>query len=66
MRIFLCMCILCAWVFLSTVLPWEFIYAKLHKILYNFKTRIAGEICWSDINVHKGYIKLIRWCLYTL
>ena len=37
-----------------------------NTLQFQNKDWITGEICWSDVNVHKGYIKLIRWRLYTL
>ena len=49
-----CICTFCAWVFFSTLLPWEFISVKL-RLFFNFKTRLGGEICLCDVNMHKGY-----------
>ena len=48
-------CTLCAWVFFSTVLPCEFIYVKPRNFQYILKTRLAGEIYSSDVNMRKGY-----------
>ena len=28
------------------------------SLIFNFKTRLGGEICLCDVNMHKGY-----WCL---
>ena len=53
-KTFFAFCTPCAWVFFSTSLLWEFIHAKLLQ-LYNLKTRLAGEICPSDVNVNKSY-----------
>ena len=27
------------------------------SLIFNFKTRLGGEICLCDVNMHKGY-----WC----
>ena len=28
------------------------------SLIFNFKTRLGGEICLCDVNMHKGYYKL--------
>ena len=43
-------CTLCAWVFFSNVVSWEFIHLKLQLYIL-----IGGEIYSSDVNPHKGY-----------
>ena len=47
------MCTLCARLFFSTLLQWKFIYAKTFQ-LFNFKTRLDGEVCSSDFNMQNG------------
>ena len=57
----------CAWVFFSTVLPWEFIYVKFHIFIIILKTRLGGEIYSSDINMRKGYYQnLFKSFLYVI
>lgn len=46
----LCICSLCAWQ--HGVL---FITALENFQLYNFKTWLGGEICFFDVNTHKGH-----------
>ena len=29
------------------------------SLIFNFKTRLGGEICLCDVNMHKGYSKNI-------
>ena len=45
-------CTCCAWLFYSTLLPWEFIYAKLCNFTISKR---GGKICSSDVNIHKGH-----------
>ena len=26
------------------------------SLIFNFKTRLGGEICLCDVNMHKGYL----------
>ena len=28
------------------------------SLIFNFKTRLGGEICLCDVNMHKGYLTL--------
>ena len=61
------MCTLCAILFFSTLLQWKFIYAKTFQ-LSNFKTRLDGEVCSSDLNMQKGNsVRAGRylWCWLT-
>ena len=44
--------------FYSRLLPWEFIYAKLRNLTIS-STWLGGEICSSDVNMHKGHSLLM-------
>ena len=29
------------------------------SLIFNFKTRLGGEICLCDVNMHKGYCRMV-------
>ena len=63
------MCTLCVRLFFSTLLQWKFIYAKTFQ-LFNFKTRLDGEVCSSGLQHAKRKFstsrKMLMACLLTV
>ena len=57
------MCTLCVRLLFSTLLQWKFIYAKTFQ-LFNFKTRLDGEVCSSDFNMQNGNSVRAGRCLW--
>ena len=38
------------------------------SLIFNFKTRLGGEICLCDVNMHKGYFLsrwIVTWAIFT-
>ena len=33
------------------------------SLIFNFKTRLGGEICLCDVNMHKGYYSADKACV---
>ena len=55
----ICIYTVITWVFCSTLLSALWIHCSKTLQVYNSITRLGGEISYSDVNMHKGYLKRI-------